>query len=86
MWDGSHQYIYIDGILDSSADIGDVTVADDPKPLEFGNHYGSHPFAGSIDEIQISKVVRNADWILSSYLNQQNPFSFMSFGFEESFP
>ena len=87
VWDGTHQNIFIDGDFDNSIDIGAVTIADDSKPLEFGHHYGymsgQNPYAGSIDEIQISKVDRNADWISTAYLNQQNPFTFMSFGPEE---
>ena len=40
VWDGTQQYIYIDGVLDNSITIGDITIADDSKPLEFGHHYG----------------------------------------------
>jgi MSHA biogenesis protein MshQ len=87
VWDGTQQEIFIDGIVDNTINIGDVTVADDSKPLEFGHHYGyidgKNPFDGSIDEVQISKVARNADWISTSYMNQQNPFTFMNFGPEE---
>jgi hypothetical protein len=90
VWDGTHQYIFIDGVLDNSINIGDVTIADDSKPLEFGHHYGymsgKNPFDGSIDEVQISKVDRDADWIFTSYMNQQNPFNFMNFGPEEPHP
>ncbi len=90
VWDGTQQYIFIEGVLDNSITIGDVTIADDSKPLEFGHHYGylagQNPFGGSIDEIQLSKIDRNADWILTSYRNQQNPFTFMNFGSEEPHP
>jgi hypothetical protein len=90
VWDGTHQNIFIDGDFDNSIDIGAVAVADDSKPLEFGHHYGymdgKNPYAGCIDEIQISKVDRNADWVLTSYQNQQNPSTFMIFGTEEPHP
>ena len=90
VWDGTQQEIFIDGVLDNSRNVGDVSVADDSKPLEFGHHYGymsgKNPFDGSIDEIQISNVDRDADWIFTSYMNQQNPFNFMNFGPEEPHP
>ena len=88
VWDGTHQYIFIDGVLDNAINIGDVSVEDDSKPLEFGEHYGNsqNAYDGSIDEIQISKIVRNADWISTAYRNQQNPLTFMSFGPEETPP
>lgn len=90
VWDGTQQYIFIDGVVDNSINVGAVSIADDSKPLEFGHHYGymdgKNPFDGSIDDIQISKVDRNTDWILTSYLNQQNPFTFMNFGPEEPHP
>jgi len=90
VWDGTQQDIFIDGVLDNSRNVGDVSVADDSKPLEFGHHYGymsgKNPFDGSIDEIQISNVDRDADWIFTSYMNQQNPFNFMNFGPEEPHP
>ncbi len=90
VWDGTTRYIYIDGALDRSDNIGAVTVADDSKPLEFGHHYGyingQNPYAGSIDEIQISKKNRNSDWIATSFLNQQNPSGFYNVGPEEPEP
>jgi hypothetical protein len=90
VWDGTHQYIFIDGVLDNSIDIGPVTIADDSKPLEFGHHYGymsgQNPYAGSIDEIQISKIDRNAYWIITEYQNQNNPSGFFDVGPEEPGP
>jgi hypothetical protein len=90
VWDGTQQDIFIDGVLDNSRNIGDVSIADDSKPLEFGHHYGymdgKHPFDGSIDDIQISKIDRNSDWISTSHINQNNPSAFLSVGPEESHP
>jgi hypothetical protein len=90
VWDGTYQYIFIDGVLDNSIDIGPVTIADDSKPLEFGHHYGymsgQNPYAGSIDEIRISKLDRNADWIITEYHNQEDPSGFFDVGLEEPGP
>jgi hypothetical protein len=90
VWDGSTMSIYINGVLDFSENIGTVSIADDSKPLEFGHHYGymsgKNPFAGDVDEIQISNINRNQDWILTAYQNQQNPSGFFTIGFEEPHP
>ncbi len=68
-WDGTTQYLYIDNELDNSIFIGDVTIANDYKPLEFGNHWGytgnHHPFYGFMDEVIIygcSYIVNEPDW------------------------
>ena len=54
-------YLYIDDKLDNSEYVGNVNIADDNKPLEFGNHWGgtdnNHPFHGFIDEIKIYNMV-----------------------------
>lgn len=58
VWDGNTQYIYIDDELDSEDYIGNITIQDDYKYLEFGNHWGYtdnyHPFHGVIDEVKIA--------------------------------
>ena len=41
------------------------------------------PFDGIIDEVRISDITRNSDWILTEYNNQANPVSFLFFGPEE---
>ena len=39
-----------------------------------------------IDEVRISKTVRTPAWFLTSYNNQIDPSSFLSFGPEETGP
>ena len=41
---------------------------------------------GKIDEVRISKTVKSPEWILTSYNNQNDPMSFLSFGPEETSP
>jgi len=43
-------------------------------------------YNGAIDEIRISKICRSSSWISTEYNNQNDPFSFLSFGPEESTP
>jgi hypothetical protein len=44
---------------------------------------GSVFYDGSMDEIRISKIYRNAEWILTQYNNQNNVLNFLSIGPEE---
>jgi hypothetical protein len=41
---------------------------------------------GIIDEVRISNMARTQEWISTEYNNQNDPFSFLSFGLEESSP
>ncbi|HWR63814.1 MAG TPA: DUF2341 domain-containing protein [Candidatus Thermoplasmatota archaeon] len=41
---------------------------------------------GTIDEERISSCTRSADWILTEYLNQEDPSAFFNVGFEEPGP
>ncbi len=83
---GASSKIYINGALDNS---GTLTIN---APTIFPTQYviGSETslstslFSGQLDEIRVSNVARSADWILSSYNNQNSPSTFYSFGSEES--
>jgi len=46
----------------------------------------SVPFDGTIDEVRISNINRNAEWISTEYNNQNDPSSFMDIGPEVSPP
>jgi len=43
-------------------------------------------FPGSIDEVRVSNIERNLNWINTSYRNQHSPTTFYSIGNEESTP
>ncbi len=38
-----------------------------------------------IDEVRISNIVRSPEWIETSYNNQNNPLTFLSFETQEEF-
>jgi len=87
IWDDGSQYIYVDGEFDKYKFQGDFSIKDDHKSLEIGIHYSDNqPFKGCIDEIYISDTPRSASWIKTSYNNQNDPSSFLSFGPEETGP
>jgi hypothetical protein len=43
-----------------------------------------HYYNGSMDEVRISKVCRSSDWIKTSYVNYNEPSTFLKFGYEET--
>jgi len=59
---------------------------DDDRPLQIGTWVGENDgyrMDGIIDEFRILNVCRSQDWILTSYLNQDDPSGFVSIGPEE---
>jgi len=85
---GVNQYLYLDGNLvttgtavfpDSLARYmgDDVTIG---RYLSYSILDGGYcPFGGNIDEVRISNVVRNPDWILLCYMNQKTPDGLVEF-------
>jgi len=90
-WDGtSYPDIYFNGLLDNHATVhGDDVALSDLTDLHevnigfSGNALVSQWWDGMIDEVRVSKVVRNASWINTSFMNQHDPASFYSVGVEE---
>ena len=75
--------IYLDGIemywMGFSTDMpeveGDIVIGDSVTE--------EHSFAGDMDELQISKSARSADWIRAAYRSQGPEAKLLSFGVEE---
>ncbi len=80
--------IYIDGVYDTGSD--DISTAagslSNGADFAIGSWHGTgNFFDGSIDEVRISNIVRSPDWIETSFNNQDNPSSFLSFEPQEEF-
>jgi hypothetical protein len=56
-----------------------------PSNAVIAAFHGSNAFNGSMDEIRLSIVARSADWISSSYNNQNSPGTFITLGSGVSF-
>lgn len=69
IWDGTTQYLYIDGELDNSENIGAVTIADDHKSIQIGNHWMDHWLHGVADEIRIYDRVLDEEEIQELFTN-----------------
>jgi hypothetical protein len=80
-WNGSTTAIYLNGDPDgSSGTYRTSPIGTDTRALYIGGRSGiTDLFDGLIDEVRISNSARSADWIKTSYNNQSNPATFMSF-------
>lgn len=76
--------IYVDGLLEASTAIG--VIPDDPDRYEIGagTNLAGNDFPGMLDEVHLSTVARSAQWIITSYNNQDSPSTFYSVGSEET--
>jgi len=80
--------IYINGVLDSSGPF-ESSIWSQSDELEIGQQTifnNSKKFDGILDELRVSNIARDDDWIKTSYTNQNDPTSFLSFGPEETGP
>ena len=90
--ENSYMCTYKDGVQQTDIDdISDLGSCDDGSDLFFiGAHdpdYGLRGYYdGILDELRVSNVPRTSEWILTGYNNQNNPYSFLSFGPEEYAP
>jgi hypothetical protein len=88
-YNGTSMRIYIDGVLDSSADIA-VTMPDNDLPLYIGSTYGSGGrgeaqgyFEGQIDEVRLSKTARTS-FIVAPYSTSKQTISLTDAAFTSS--
>ncbi len=84
-YDGSYMRIYNNGIeLGSSTKTGNISTNSDVSVWIASNPPDDYrAFEGVIDEVQISDIARDEDWISLSYDNQNNPESFISVSEQE---
>ena len=84
-YDGSYMRIYIDGVeLGNKSQTGAVAI-DDTVSVWIGSNPPNdyRPWDGILDEVRVSNVARDNNWISTSYKNQNNPDTFFSMGSEE---
>jgi hypothetical protein len=82
----SHQ-IFIDGSADGSPVSQSYNIISgnhNTIGASFSGGSLGRYWLGSIDEVRISNVARSADWILTSYNNQNSPSTFYTLGSEQS--
>jgi hypothetical protein len=86
VYNGTHISLFVDGLLDNTPktnghilpNTGTINIG----KTEYG---GGNYYTGTFDELRISNTARNSSWVRTTYMNQQNPDSFISRGAEESY-
>jgi len=77
---------YIDGKLDQTY-FNSLTEVDKGGDLYIGDWVGNGPnyqdWTGKLDEIRLSKLIKNESWISTEYNNQNNPKQFLKIGKEQ---
>ncbi|MBN2634392.1 MAG: DUF2341 domain-containing protein [Bacteroidales bacterium] len=82
VYDGTTSYIYIDGVLMGSSGVAPQTYA--PTEGDIGRYNDGEYLAANLDEPRFSMSPKSAGWIMTEYLNQNDPASFISLGTETS--
>ena len=82
-YDGSNLRIYINGSEDNIASASGTPNNISNNYLIGGAEYNSSPYYrdppnGYLDEVRVSNVVRDANWISTQYQNQNSPSTFAS--------
>jgi hypothetical protein len=85
--EGGVARVYSDGILINTYSAGaGSTITTNDYPLTLGKSANTDSYwTGVLDEVQISSTPRSADWIATSYQNQESPESFYTVSSEEIF-
>lgn len=97
IYDGSNSGNGIDLMVDGALDNGEIWTGGNYAGMENKNenvYIGGYKnpttgwfyWYGLIDEIRISGVVRSSDWLNTCFNTINDPYSFLSFGDEETLP
>ena len=85
VYDGSYLRTYVDGIQQSSNNVGSQTLTTNTRGFligcGWGTDYASY-FHGKVDEVRISALARNSSWVKTSYNTMNTPGTFLSIGGE----
>jgi hypothetical protein len=82
--------LYIDGV-DRTGTVTDRTLVNTAQPLVFSADINNATpsirekfFKGNVDEIRVSNNYQSADWVVTTYNNQNSPSTFYTIGNESS--
>jgi uncharacterized delta-60 repeat protein len=88
-YDGALMRVYIDGTVDPTTDArtGGIDQAGKEFWIGHGDHaieqLWSNPWDGELDEVRVSDIARDADWIATQHNNQDSPATFHILSAEE---
>lgn len=84
VYNGKTMKLFIDGVLCAERS-GSGSIQTNNYKVEIGSpRKGGAQFKGIIDEIRISNIARNDDWIKTEYMNLANPIGFIRVEEEEN--
>ena len=82
-WDGSNARLYYDGTLRQTT-AQSVTPFTNSFPVTIGQWGAAFDrFAGTIDEVRLSRAARSASWNATQYRNQSSPQTVLGAGTRE---
>jgi hypothetical protein len=76
--------LYLNGSEIATGNYTNGAVPGNTSRLAFGHSDPSYDFDGFMDEVRIPNTDRSADWIVTSYNNQDSPSTFYSVAAEET--
>jgi hypothetical protein len=77
--------LYINGEIVNSKEITPITIGINSNSIIIGNNVSyTQDYIGYIDEIRISNIPKSNNWIKTEYNNQNDPYSFYTFGVKEN--
>lgn len=83
--DNSNVYFYLNGVQKGTTASGGTAYSSGGKSIDLldwiGGESSSYAMKGSVNDVELSSVVRSADWCLTSSNNQSNPGNVGSPGF-----
>ena len=82
VFDGTTSYLYIDGVLKGSSTVAPQTYR--PTEGDIGRYNDGEYLAANLDEPRFSMSPKSSGWIMTEYLNQNDPASFIALGSENS--
>lgn len=97
VFDGTDKYLYVDGESDGTRSnphngdaLGSATtrygfIADGSEATSFNGAQNSFYYEGGIDDLHYSESIRDADWIKTSYNNQNDPDTYLTIDSEQSY-
>jgi len=85
-YDGTHQRLYINGALVNSSAQGTGVMQNTVTEVASGCRYTPNNgfYNGRVDEYTIQNQAKNSSWVNATFLNQNSPSTFLTFGDEIS--
>ena len=82
-WNGTSMQMFVNGVKQSNVTNFTGSPNTNSATLELGRYTEASYFQGLVDEVRISDIHRDSDWIITEFNNQNDPTNFLIIGPEE---